>query len=434
MSNLVKHAAAQIRQIVLNAFGAAVGEGVLPAVPLSDFKTEFPPHSPQGAMRCDAAVRNAEALQCRPQELAEILRRFLVFDEDYSAHCHTDEKGILWFSLSSQWYTGVLQDILACQSAYGRSLYGRGKKLLIEAGCGLACVSLFTVLRPVLTAQVLSEVSARNGYWVFRRWGWMPESEEALVSQVKLAERLGFEPQKEPLAERFCGEVLELFQKRGLTRLNEGDWLYENGEDRCLLQKEGRPTRFLWDLASCYEAVAGQGYEEILRVCSGCREEDARILERAVRAMFPGGASLRVCLVSPVSGVEQEDFSEAVRLLCCDTPPQQEVFLLPEKLEQSSALVLQARALLEKCRAETPVQEAPWLWESQSPQETQLVCQLALFSNCLLGVLSSNNPALLTEYLRELLEIAQGMERNPLFAQCVAVTLDVALQILGLGE
>lgn len=431
MSNLVKHASAQIRQMVLNAFGAAVGQGIVPPVPLRDFKTEFPRHNPEGSIRCDAAVLNAGALQWKPRELAEVICRFLVFVEEYPGHCRIDETGMLWFSLRPQWYTGVLSDILACQSAYGRSLYGRGKKLLVEVESGLDSGSALTAQRTALTAQVLSEVYARSGYCVSRRLGRIPGGEEPLdLRQAELVGNFGFVPHGEPLNKRVCWEVLELLAKLGLARQREGNWCYENGKDCCRLEGNGRPTRFLWVLASCYEAIAGQGYEEILRVCSGCREEETRMLERAVKALC--GAKLQVCLVSSVKESEQTGFDEAVRLLCCDTEPLKPLLIRQEDIEENSAFLLRMRALLDRCSGADPAQEPSGLWEPQSLEETQLACKLALFSNCLLEVLSFHNPAILTQYLRELVEIAERMVLHPPAAQRLLITLHVALQILGI--
>ncbi|MFQ9872699.1 MAG: hypothetical protein ACLRVT_06790 [Oscillospiraceae bacterium] len=429
----MKHASAQIRQMVLNAFGAAVGQGIVPPVPLRDFKTEFPRHNPEGSMRCDAAVLNAGTLQWKPRELAEVICRFLVFDEEYPGHCRIDETGMLWFSLRPQWYTGVLSDILACQSAYGRSLYGRGKKLLVEVESGLDSGSALTAQRTALTAQVLSEVYARSGYCVSRRLGRIPGGEEPLdLRQAELVGNFGFVPHGEPLNKRVCWEVLELLAKLGLARQREGNWCYENGKDCCRLEGNGRPTRFLWVLASCYEAIAGQGYEEILRVCSGCREEETRMLERAVKALC--GAKLRVCLVSPMVESGQADFGEAVRLLCCDAGPQTAVHIRPEEVQEYSAFLVRVRALLSGRSEGDPVQESPVQWASRSQGERQLICKLALFSNCLLEVLTFNNPALLVQYLRELAELAGRNKLSAPFDPCVAVTIGVALQILGIEE
>ena len=56
MTNLIKKASDQVRELVMNALGACIADGVFPAEPIPAFNVEIPADPKNGDMSSNAAM------------------------------------------------------------------------------------------------------------------------------------------------------------------------------------------------------------------------------------------------------------------------------------------------------------------------------------------------------------------------------------------
>ena len=132
MSLLVKQAIAELRTAIMDAAGRAVADGELPAVPLSDFNVEVPANRDFGDYSANAAMAWARDLHCAPRKIAQALIDRMELCDTFFERCEVAGAGFLNFYLRSSFNACIIQDILEKGDSYGRSDYGRGKKINVE--------------------------------------------------------------------------------------------------------------------------------------------------------------------------------------------------------------------------------------------------------------------------------------------------------------
>ena len=132
MSLLVKQAIAELRTAIMDAAGRAVADGEFPAVPLSDFNVEVPANRDFGDYSANAAMAWARDLHCAPRKIAQALIDRMELCDTFFERCEVAGAGFLNFYLRSSFNACIIQDILEKGDSYGRSDYGRGKKINVE--------------------------------------------------------------------------------------------------------------------------------------------------------------------------------------------------------------------------------------------------------------------------------------------------------------
>lgn len=132
MSKLVKQAQNQIREAILASLGRAISKGELPAQTIEDFNIEVPSDSKNGDYSSNVAMSSARTFKLSPRQIAQAITDNLILEGTYIEKCETAGPGFLNFYLNKGYYADVLKDIIACKEDYGRSDYGRGKKINIE--------------------------------------------------------------------------------------------------------------------------------------------------------------------------------------------------------------------------------------------------------------------------------------------------------------
>ena len=132
MSLLVKQAIAELRTAIMDAAGRAVADGEFPAVPLSDFNVEVPANRDFGDYSANAAMSWARDLHCAPRKIAQALIDRMELCDTFFERCEVAGAGFLNFYLRSSFNACIIQDILEKGDSYGRSDYGRGKKINVE--------------------------------------------------------------------------------------------------------------------------------------------------------------------------------------------------------------------------------------------------------------------------------------------------------------
>ena len=132
MSLLVKQAISEMRTAIMDAAGRAVADGEFPMVPLSDFNIEVPANKENGDYSSNAAMAWARDLKSAPRKIAQIIADRLELSGTFFDRCEIAGPGFMNFYLCDSFNAFIIQDILEKGESYGRSDYGKGKKINIE--------------------------------------------------------------------------------------------------------------------------------------------------------------------------------------------------------------------------------------------------------------------------------------------------------------
>lgn len=132
MSLLVKETQKELRLRIIEALGRAVANGELPAEPIPDFIIEKPANSANGDFSANVALAGARAFKKAPRAIAESIVGNLDLEDTLFEKVEIAGPGFLNFYLSQQYYTEIIKDIAAKGEDYGKSDYGKGKRVLVE--------------------------------------------------------------------------------------------------------------------------------------------------------------------------------------------------------------------------------------------------------------------------------------------------------------
>lgn len=132
MSLLVKETQKELRLRIIEALGRAVANGELPAEPIPDFIIEKPANSANGDFSANVALAGARAFKKAPRAIAESIVNNLDLEGTLFERVEIAGPGFLNFYLSQQYYTEIIKDIAAKGEDYGKSDYGKGKRVLVE--------------------------------------------------------------------------------------------------------------------------------------------------------------------------------------------------------------------------------------------------------------------------------------------------------------
>lgn len=131
MADILKLVKNEIREMILSAAGRAVADGDFPPEPLPDFSVEVPADRNHGDFAINAAMVWARAVKKAPRAIAEII----VAKANISGYIEKIEiagPGFLNIFLSDSFYSDIVLSVLESGDNYGRSNYGKGKRVLVE--------------------------------------------------------------------------------------------------------------------------------------------------------------------------------------------------------------------------------------------------------------------------------------------------------------
>ena len=132
MSKIVKETEATLREKIMDALGEAVAEGELDAVPMPAFIIEVPKDKANGDYSSNVAMAGAKCFRKAPRQIAEIIVSHLDLNDTLFERCEIAGPGFINFYLGGKFYAEILKDIVNSGADYGKSDYGKGKKLLVE--------------------------------------------------------------------------------------------------------------------------------------------------------------------------------------------------------------------------------------------------------------------------------------------------------------
>lgn len=132
MNNMIELAKKQVREIVMNALGQLVADGKIDAVPLPAFNVERPADVSHGDFSCNAAMAFAKTLKQNPRAIGQMIADNAVISGSCFEKLEVAGPGFLNFYISPDWFKQTVADVLTEGSDYGKTDYGKGKKILLE--------------------------------------------------------------------------------------------------------------------------------------------------------------------------------------------------------------------------------------------------------------------------------------------------------------
>lgn len=132
MSDLIKLASKQAREIILDSIGRLVSLEKVPAEPIPDFIVEIPADKSHGDLASNAAMASAKALKMPPRSIAEMICEEAVLDGTYFEKLEIAGPGFLNFFLSRKWFSAAVDTVIKEGENYGKTDTGKGKKVLVE--------------------------------------------------------------------------------------------------------------------------------------------------------------------------------------------------------------------------------------------------------------------------------------------------------------
>ena len=127
MTLTVDKAQAQIRELVAKA-----AQSAFPDAELAAFNVEVPADKSNGDYSTNAAMVNARTFRLAPRKIAEQLTAQMDLSASYFSRVEVAGPGFINFFLSPAFYADVLLDVQQAGENYGRSDYGKGKKVNVE--------------------------------------------------------------------------------------------------------------------------------------------------------------------------------------------------------------------------------------------------------------------------------------------------------------
>lgn len=132
MSDTVKKATEQLHSLIIDALGRAVAEGELPEEAIPAFNIEIPANRDNGDYSTNLAFVCAKAFRCAPRRIADAVAKHIDLNGTYFSDCSVAGAGFINFTLAGEFYADVLLDIKNSGENYGRSDYGKGKRVNVE--------------------------------------------------------------------------------------------------------------------------------------------------------------------------------------------------------------------------------------------------------------------------------------------------------------
>ncbi|MBR2176647.1 MAG: arginine--tRNA ligase [Clostridia bacterium] len=121
-----------LKNALTQAFQKAISEGLLPEAEIPDFNIETPADRSHGDLATNAAMVSARAFKAAPRKIAETITSVIDLNGTNLSGFEIAGPGFINFFYDPSFYASVLEEIKTEGENYGRSDYGKGKKILVE--------------------------------------------------------------------------------------------------------------------------------------------------------------------------------------------------------------------------------------------------------------------------------------------------------------
>lgn len=132
MADYINKASIQLRELIIEALGKTISDGVFPAVPVPDFNIEIPADKSHGDFASNVAMVCARAFRNAPRKIAESICERIELSGSLFERCEVAGAGFINFFLSRKWFSDVVQNVLEEKDDYGKTDFGKDKRVLVE--------------------------------------------------------------------------------------------------------------------------------------------------------------------------------------------------------------------------------------------------------------------------------------------------------------
>lgn len=122
----------QVRNITINAAKKAMDQGLLQEAPLPEFVVETPKNTEHGDLSVNIAMVGARVFRQAPVKIAQAIVDSMELEGTYFEKAEIAGPGFINFFLGKEYYAYTVSSILEAGENYGRTDYGKGKKVLVE--------------------------------------------------------------------------------------------------------------------------------------------------------------------------------------------------------------------------------------------------------------------------------------------------------------
>lgn len=132
MANITKQSIDTLKIAINNAIEEAKKAGTLIDAETPDFIIEVPADKKNGDLATNAAMVCARAFKTSPRNIAQAITDNLLLENTYIERFEIAGPGFINFFLNSQYYSDVVKAVIEEKDDYGKSDFGKGKKILVE--------------------------------------------------------------------------------------------------------------------------------------------------------------------------------------------------------------------------------------------------------------------------------------------------------------
>lgn len=132
MSKIMGQAIKDIKNAIVASLNTAMENGTLPQGEIKDFVLEIPADRSHGDIATNVAMVNAKAFRQPPFKIAQAIINNISLEDTYAERLESAGPGFINFFLRPSYYSAIIKDIEACGTEYGKSDYGKAKKVMVE--------------------------------------------------------------------------------------------------------------------------------------------------------------------------------------------------------------------------------------------------------------------------------------------------------------
>ena len=121
-----------LKSAITNAINKAIKNGELPQAEIPEFIIETPADITHGDFATNAAMAGAKSFRMPPFKIAQAITANLDLSDTVCERFETAGPGFINFFLGSDFYSGVVEEILSNPEDYGKSDFGKGESVMVE--------------------------------------------------------------------------------------------------------------------------------------------------------------------------------------------------------------------------------------------------------------------------------------------------------------
>lgn len=132
MSKIIKQTQALLKSCITDAVNKAIENGALPQSEIPEFIIEQPADRKNGDFSSNIAMAGARAFHQAPRAIAQAIYDNISLDGSLIEKYEIAGPGFINFYMADDYYSEILKDVVESGDSYGKSDYGKGKKVLVE--------------------------------------------------------------------------------------------------------------------------------------------------------------------------------------------------------------------------------------------------------------------------------------------------------------